>query len=115
MNMKRIAIGRSLVDFSLKGEVIIFGDNEVISLDKIRGKILVMHSPSPEIVIYMNDVIAVITETGGVLCHAAVLALELDCPIIVGTEKIISKVKNGDKIELISKQGIGEIYEADIS
>ena len=105
-----IGLGRSLWDFSIKGEVVIIDDDSFPPVDECKGKILVTHIPSPDIVLYMKEAIAIIAETGGVLCHAAVLALELGCPIIVAAEGVKGKTSNDKIVTIESLNGEGKIY-----
>ena len=107
---KLIGVGRSLWDFSLSGEVIVIDDDKFPPIEECKGKILVTHIPSPDIVLYIKDALAIVAETGGVLCHAAVLALELGCPIVVAAEGVKSKVYNKDVVTIESKDGEGKIY-----
>lgn len=109
--LKILSKGRCLWDFYVSGKVIVFSDDEFPSLEECRGRIIVTHIPSPDIVLYMREALAVVAETGGLLCHAAVLALELGCPIIVAAEGIKNKVKDGDEIVLEGKDKQGIIYE----
>ncbi len=105
-----IATGKTLWDFYLRGEFILVEDGVFISEEKCVGKIIVTHVPSPDIVLYMKNALAVVTETGGVLCHAAVLALELGCPIIVAAEGVCEKLYGRNIIELEGKNGEGVVY-----
>lgn len=109
--MEILGKGVCLWDFYITGEPLVIEDKQFPSLEKCRGKILVAHIPSPDIVLYMRDAVAVVAETGGVLCHAAVLALELGCPIIVAAEGIREKVKGKKEIALEGKNGQGIIYD----
>lgn len=106
-----IGSGKTLWDFCVEGSVIIFDDDQFPPLEKCKSKIIVSHIPSPDIVLYMSNALAIITETGGALCHAAVLALEMGCPIIVSAEGIAEKLKDNQKILLISTEREGKIYE----
>ena len=108
--MDLLAKGRGLWDFDVTGEPIILDDEFSISPEQCRGKIIVTHIPSPDILIYMHDAIALVAETGGVLCHAAVLALEIGCPIIVLAEGAQAAVKNKKTIFLSCSNGEGHIY-----
>jgi len=71
-----------------------------------KGDIIVSVMTSP----YFNPVLkkasAIITDEGGITCHAAIVSRELGIPCIVGT-KIASKVlKDGDKVEVNAIKGI---------
>lgn len=108
--MEVLGKGICLWDFYTTGEPLLIDDNMFPPLEECRGKILVTHIPSPDVVLYMRDALAVVAETGGILCHAAVLALELGCPIIVAAEGIIEKVKGKKEISLDGINGQGLIY-----
>ena len=51
---------------------------------------------------------AIITDQGGRLCHAAILARELKVPAVVGTKNATSKIKNGDRV--IVNANTGDIF-----
>lgn len=112
--MNSITFGKSLWDFSISGEAVILEDNILLSAEMYKNKILITHSPTPDIYMCMQHALAIITETGGVLCHAAVLALEMGCPIIVGANQAMQLIQNGTIITLESKNGIGVIYEKNV-
>lgn len=70
------------------------------------GEVLVAPMTSPEYVFAMKKAVAVVTDTGGLTSHAAIVSRELNIPCIVGT-KIATKVfKNGDQVEVDATQGI---------
>ncbi len=48
---------------------------------------------------------AVVTDFGGILCHAAIVSRELKIPCIVGAKIATQVLKNGDKIEINVKTG----------
>ena len=54
----------------------------------------------------MKKAIAIVTDTGGITSHAAIVSRELGKPCIAGT-KIATKVfKDGDLIEVDANKGI---------
>lgn len=108
--MEVLSKGVCLWDFYITGEPLLIDDNKFPPLEDCRGKILVTHIPSPDVVLYMRDALAIVAETGGILCHAAVLALELGCPIIVAAEGVIEKVKGKKEISLEGINGQGLVY-----
>ena len=59
----------------------------------------------------MNKAIAIITDEGGITCHAAILAREFGVPCIVGTRIATQVLKNGDLIEVNADEGIIKIYD----
>ncbi len=47
-----------------------------------------------------------ITDEGGLTCHAALISRELQIPCIIGTEVATKVLKDGDLVEINSKEGI---------
>jgi phosphohistidine swiveling domain-containing protein len=71
-----------------------------------RGSILVTTMTRPEFVPLIHQAKAIITDEGGLTCHAAIISRELGIPCLVGT-KVASKVlKDGDIIEIDAEQGV---------
>jgi len=59
---------------------------EGMSLDVVKnGDILVTQMTTPDMVPAMTRAIAIVTDEGGMTCHAAIVARELGIPCIVGT------------------------------
>jgi pyruvate,water dikinase len=48
----------------------------------------------------------IITDTGGSLCHAAVVSRELRIPCVVGTQHATKTLKNKWRVEVDGTQGI---------
>lgn len=112
--MKFLASGKCLWDFEISGKGIILDDNMNLPIEKCIGKIIIVHSPSPDVILYMRYAVAVIAETGGTLCHAAVLAMELGCPIVVTVENVTNILHDEIDLFVIGRNGVGSIYEANV-
>ncbi|MBI5530294.1 MAG: hypothetical protein HY918_02225 [Candidatus Doudnabacteria bacterium] len=70
-----------------------------------KGEILVTSMTRPEFMPLMNLAGAFVTDSGGITCHAAIVAREMKKPCIIGT-KIATKVfKDGDIIEVDANKG----------
>lgn len=70
------------------------------------GEILLAPMTSPEYVFLMKKAGAIVTDTGGLTSHAAIVSRELGIPCIIGT-KIATKIfKDGDVIEVDANRGI---------
>jgi len=70
-----------------------------------RGDILVAQTTNPNLMPAIRLAKAIVTDEGGLTCHAAIVSRELKIPCVVGT-KIASKfLKDGDKIEVNAKTG----------
>ncbi|MBU0536587.1 MAG: hypothetical protein KKE20_06485 [Nanoarchaeota archaeon] len=95
----------------------------VVSMgEKVRGRAIVMNKPepermqqgdiliapmtSPDYVVAMRKASAIITDAGGMTCHAAIVSRELDVPCIVNTKIATKLLKDGDMIEVDTKKGV---------
>ncbi len=63
-------------------------------------QILVVPATSPSYVPLMRKARALVTDHGGMMSHAAIVARELGLPCIVGTKQATKVLKNGDKVVL---------------
>jgi phosphoenolpyruvate synthase/pyruvate phosphate dikinase len=71
-----------------------------------KGEILITSMTSPDFVTAMKKAAAIVTNEGGVLCHAAVVSREFDIPCIVGTKLATRVFKTGDMIEVDGELGV---------
>lgn len=70
------------------------------------GDILVTAMTSPDYVPAMKRASAIVTDEGGLLCHAAIMSRELGKPCIIAT-KIATKVfKTGESVEIDADNGV---------
>ncbi|MBU2100251.1 hypothetical protein KKB11_03395 [Candidatus Micrarchaeota archaeon] len=71
-----------------------------------QGDILVSHVTNPNLVPAMKKAAAIVTDIGGVTCHAAIVSRELNIPCVIGT-KIATKVfKDNDFLNVNANHGI---------
>lgn len=76
-----------------------------------EGDILVSISSNPNLMPLIQKSAAIVTDEGGVTCHAAIIARELRKPCIIGTKHATSIVKDGDRIEVNADTGIVTILK----
>lgn len=76
-----------------------------------KGDILVTEMTSPDMVPAMKKSAAIVTDDGGMLCHAAIVAREMKKPCIIGTKIATKILKNGDFIEVNATNGIVKIIK----
>ncbi len=74
-----------------------------------EGNILVTVYTAPEFVPIMKKAIAIVTDTGGITSHAAIVSRELNIPCIVGLKIATKVLKDGDIIEVDANTGIVKI------
>ena len=53
----------------------------------------------------------VVTDTGGMLTHAAIAAREYNIPAVVGTWNATNSINDGDTIKIDGNEGIVEIVK----
>ncbi len=71
-----------------------------------KGNVLVTVMTHPEFLPLMKQASAIVTDEGGITCHAAIVARELGIPCVIGV-KIATKVfKDGDLVEVDADKGI---------
>jgi phosphohistidine swiveling domain-containing protein len=81
--------------------------NSTSDINKFNaGNVLVSYSTNPSLVPAMNKAAAIITNTGGVTCHAAIVARELKIPCVIGTKIATKILKDGDIVEVDADNGI---------
>lgn len=71
-----------------------------------EGEILVTAMTSPDFVPAMNISSGIITNEGGVLCHAAIMSRELRKPCIIGTKNATDIIKTGQILTLDADNGL---------
>jgi len=90
------------------GPVLILGEN--MSLDVVKkGDVLVTSMTSPDMVPAMMRAAAIVTDEGGMTCHAAIVARELGIPCVVGATNATKILTEGTLITVDGKMGV--VYE----
>jgi pyruvate,water dikinase len=69
------------------------------------GEILVTTMTTPDMVPAMAQAAAIVTDEGGMTCHAAIVSRELGVPCIVGTREATKKIVDGETISVDGKSG----------
>lgn len=81
------------------------------SVDIKEGDVLVTGMTDPRFVPIMEKTGAIITDAGGLLCHAAIVSREMKKPCIIGTKIATNILKDGDLVEVDADVGIVRILE----
>lgn len=69
------------------------------------GDIMLAHTTFPSLVPAMKKASAIVTEDGGITCHAAIVARELKIPCIVGVKDLLQNLLDGDMVEVDATSG----------
>lgn len=96
---------------NIKGRIRIVTDPRNDKFQK--GDILVTSMTRVEFVPLMRKAKAIITDEGGLACHAAIISRELNLPCIIGTKIATKILKNGDLVEMDVNKGIVKILNND--
>ncbi|MDV7693288.1 phosphoenolpyruvate synthase [Pediococcus parvulus] len=82
-----------------------------------QGEVLVTVMTSPDWVPAMKKAVAIITNNGGMTCHAAIISREMQIPCIVGTRSkntVATEVlKTGDVVTVDAKNGV--VYRGEVT
>jgi pyruvate, water dikinase len=110
-----------------KGEVLVTGRSvgEMIGQGKVRvildvhrlgefqpGDVLVTNRTDPDWEPIMKKASAIVTNSGGRTCHAAIIAREMGIPAIVGSGNATAILKTGQEITVSCAEGeAGKVYQ----
>ena len=70
-----------------------------------EGDVLVAHMTAPDWVPLMRRAAAIVTDSGGMTCHAAIVSRELGIPCVVGTGQATSKLRDGELVTVDATHG----------
>lgn len=88
-----------------KGKVMIINDPKDMKGFQ-RGDVLLSITTSASLMPALEKCAAIVTDEGGIMCHAAVISRELNKPCIIGTKHATKVFKNGDIVEVDANKGI---------
>lgn len=77
----------------------------------LEGEILVTSMTRTEFMPLMRKAKAIITDEGGIACHAAIVSRELGIPCIIGTKIATKILKDGDLVEMDTEKGVVKIIK----
>jgi pyruvate,water dikinase len=87
------------------GVVKVIGSEKEIS-KVLEGDILVTTMTTPDMVPAMKRAAAIVTDEGGMTCHAAIVSRELGVPAVVGTKEATKILKDGMKVTVDGEKGL---------
>lgn len=89
---------------------IIMSEKEINKVE--QGDILVTTMTTPDMVPAMKRASAIVTDEGGMTCHAAIVSRELGVPAVVGTKEATKILKDGMVVTVDGERGV--VYEGAI-
>jgi phosphoenolpyruvate synthase/pyruvate phosphate dikinase len=88
-----------------EGKVKVIKSKEDIEKMEVGG-IMVLRMTTPDLISEgMKKAGAIITDEGGVTCHAAILSREFNIPALIGTRNATKILKDGDKVVVDTSKG----------
>jgi pyruvate, water dikinase len=70
------------------------------------GDVLVAHMTAPDWVPLMRKASAIVTDSGGMTCHAAIVSRELGIPCVVGTSDATKTLRDGEVVTVDAGRGV---------
>ncbi|MFA6410854.1 MAG: PEP-utilizing enzyme [Candidatus Buchananbacteria bacterium] len=104
-NNANFAKGNIAYPGKVKGQVVLIKD--LVELKSItEGSVLVTNMTTPAYIPYLKKVKAIVTDEGGITCHAAIISREMKIPCVIGTKVATQVFKDGDLVEVDANKGI---------
>ena len=69
------------------------------------GDILISIATTPDLIPAIKKASAIVTDVGGITCHAAIISRELGIPCVVGTKIATKIIKDGMIIDVDATHG----------
>ena len=89
---------------------LVFNIEQALQLES--GSVLVTPMTNPDMVVAMRNSAAIVTDVGGIICHAAIVSRELGLPCVVGTETATTTLVSGEPVTV--NGSTGRIYRGHI-
>ena len=70
-----------------------------------KGEVLVTSMTSPDFIAGIKNAAAIVTNEGGVTCHAAIISREFGIPCVIGTKIATKVLRTGDFVEVDGMHG----------
>ena len=106
---------RTLTGFAASSGVVEGRAHVIRRLDQLAeiepGEILVAPSTSPSWTPVFGTIAAAVLDSGGIMCHAAIVAREYGLPAVVGTGSATKQIKTGDRLHVDADSGVVTILD----
>lgn len=92
-----------------RARVVLSSDPEGYEMNE--GDVLISIQSNPNLMPLLKQAGAIVTDEGGVACHAGIICRELKIPTIIGTGQATSKIRDGDLVEVDATQQVVRVLE----
>jgi pyruvate,water dikinase len=76
-----------------------------------QGEILVAPTSSTSWTPVFGKIAAVVLDSGGIMCHAAIVAREYGLPAVIGTGTGTKRIRTGDRLRVDADTGVVTILD----
>jgi len=83
-----------------------WGRLSAAQISQAAGCIVVVRDLQPDRLAHLKGIVGIVSEQGGLTCHAAILARELMIPAVVGAPQVTELIQTGDRLWLDGSQGL---------
>lgn len=109
-SVQTVLKGQTAWPGKVRGRVFLINETLERSLHAVartmpKRNVLVTVMTTPDMMIAVKRACAIVTDEGGMLSHAAIVAREFRTPTIVGTHHATKSLKNGDRVEVDATKG----------
>jgi pyruvate kinase len=101
-----IAKGQGIGSWSATGKAVIAMTPEEAIRKMTSGAVLVAPATDKSYMPAIEKASAIITESGGITSHAAVVGLNLGIPVIVGVQQATSLIRDGQEVTIYAEKGM---------
>ncbi|HEX5375661.1 MAG TPA: phosphoenolpyruvate synthase [Solirubrobacterales bacterium] len=101
---KELVRGLGAAPGMASGAVRVIGSREDAA-ELVEGEVLVTHMTAPDWVPLMRKAAAIVTDSGGMTCHAAIVSRELGIPCVVGTVEATKILRDGQLVTVDAGRG----------
>jgi pyruvate,water dikinase len=101
---KELVRGLGAAPGMASGAVRVIGSREDAA-ELVEGEVLVTHMTAPDWVPLMRKATAIVTDSGGMTCHAAIVSRELGIPCVVGTVEATKLLRDGQLVTVDAGRG----------
>lgn len=74
-----------------------------------RGDVLVTTMTTPDLILALERAGAIVTDEGGLLCHAAIISRELNVPCLIGCQIATASLADSDLVSVDATPGHGRV------
>ncbi len=88
-------------------KILAYGKNMVKQIEEMEpGSVLVTGNTRPDMMLAIHKSIAIVTDEGGIMSHAALVSRELGIPCVIGTKDGTHVFEDGDIVEVDADEGV---------